>query len=379
MAKTGINKGSASDQRLHEQLLHNGEYDYQRSSSLRIHESNSAIFYQMTAPFQITYEHCSGYETGLEDYISITTLSNHDRTYSRERLTFHNKYFRRRASHFHDYYEFMLVLNGELIQRIEGHEYKYTTGTCCLLSRSLCHLENFSSAADVLFVGISVELMQELLQADGRLFSVESRIASSPICRFVRGDLEHPGEKNYLDFTPLHADRSLPQLRDLARAMFRELLYPRYGSSYLIRGFLCTFIWHLCDPEIYRCSHIRAGQDNRFLLFSRISRLLENSQGRCHRADLEQQLHYSGDYLNRIVNQYTKMSLHEYALTFRLSEAERLIRSTKQPITAIMAQLGFTNQNYFYRLFQKQYGMTPLAYRKASVQDTADESMNIRP
>ncbi len=42
------------------------------------------------------------------------------------------------------------------------------------------------------------------------------------------------------------------------------------------------------------------------------------------RTELEQLLHYSGDYLNRIVNKFTDMCLYDYGLTFCMKKSGAL-------------------------------------------------------
>lgn len=47
-----------------------------------------------------------------------------------------------------------------------------------------------------------------------------------------------------------------------------------------------------------------------------------------------------------------------------MKKAEQLLRETKLPINQISEAIGIVNTNYFYSIFKKKYGMTPLAYRR---------------
>ena len=57
----------------------------------------------------------------------------------------------------------------------------------------------------------------------------------------------------------------------------------------------------------------------------------------------------------------------------KLSTAEQLIRNGKLPIDQIAAQSGLGSVNYFYAVFKKRYGMSPLQYRKHYQQEKAQK------
>jgi len=45
---------------------------------------------------------------------------------------------------------------------------------------------------------------------------------------------------------------------------------------------------------------------------------------------------------------------------------------TKLPINQISEAIGIVNTNYFYSVFKKKYGMTPLAYRRTRSGEAED-------
>lgn len=339
-------------------------YTYTPNTSLSVHNSSLAFFYQIKAPFQITYEFCSG--DGDDDYINVITLSPEKINYGQESAHFHSFLFQNGSSHFHDYYEFMLVLSGEIIQKIEGHDYKYSAGSSCLINRSLFHKENFIASGSILFIGLSAEMMLELMQTSTTAyFKNEHNIESSKLFQFINDDLKHPGKKAYLDFMPVIASAHYADyFHKIADALINALLFPRFGSSNIIRGIICQFFQYISMEDQYHYSLVTPYKNSDFLLFTQINNLIEKSQGNISRSELESALNYSGDYMNRIVKKYTSMNLFHYCMTFRLKEAEALLINTNKPITQIAAELNFTNRTHFYALFKQQYGATPNEYRK---------------
>lgn len=53
----------------------------------------------------------------------------------------------------------------------------------------------------------------------------------------------------------------------------------------------------------------------------------------------------------------------EYIRSFRLKQAEKLLKTTNKTVQEIMYTCGFNNKAYFYREFAKKYHLTPKEYR----------------
>lgn len=327
-------------------------------------ESDFGRFYRMDVPFQLTLECCSG--AGAKDYVNIVTLSFDKAVLYQEPYALKNYSYAQNAPHFHDFFEFVIVLEGNIVQKIEGKDYLYTAGSCCLINRSLRHAEHYPAAAKVLYIGISPGFFTNLFDAArGSFFPDEKAFFDSDVYRFITADLNEPGRRAYLDFLPAYQNhRHAARLHALAEAMIQTLLYPRFGAYFRLCGLFSSFLADMCSPQSYHCTNIRLDTGSDFLLFSRITRLLEESDGRMTRAELEQFLNYSGDYLNRIVNKYADMCLYDYGMSFCLKKAAQCLTETDDSVSAIAARLKFTNRTHFYALFREKYGVTPKEYRR---------------
>lgn len=333
--------------------------------ALSIHNVDSGLvaLYHMKTPFLVTLEFCSG--TGSEDYINILTLSNREAFYQQETASEHHDFFIHNAAHMHDYFELMIVLEGCVIQKIGEQEYQYYAGNCCLVNRSLAHKEDFCTQAKVVFLGLSVEFVSELFDVGEKvLFGKEAGISESDICRFILDDLKAPGQKAYLDFIPAMQNESFPKyLHDLTNELLEVLFQPAFGATWMLKGLISGIIAYLSSTEHYHCTYVTLDSASEFLLFSRITHLLEESSGRAGRTELGQTLNYSGDYINRIVHKYTGLCLYDYGMTICLKRAANELLYSRDSISTIAARLHFTNRTHFYTLFKKQYGMTPKEYR----------------
>lgn len=72
----------------------------------------------------------------------------------------------------------------------------------------------------------------------------------------------------------------------------------------------------------------------------------------------------SENYLSRLVKQYTGRSVGAWIDIVRIQRAKRMLSSTPLPIIDIAAAVGVEDQSYFSRLFKKETGLTPSAFRK---------------
>jgi AraC family cel operon transcriptional repressor len=64
-----------------------------------------------------------------------------------------------------------------------------------------------------------------------------------------------------------------------------------------------------------------------------------------------------------VLLQFTHLSCTKLILARKLGRAARQWRMTDRPILDVAMDCGLGNLAYFYRLFQRRYGLTPRHYR----------------
>ena len=317
--------------------------------------------YRIQAPIQVTIEYCSG--LGNEDHYNILMFSPNGCWFQGDQNDEMFRALSTRPPHSHDYFELMLVLQGEMIQQIEGQEYLYREGTCCLINRSIMHTEKFIGEAKLCFIGLSVEFVLDLANDNSVHYFAEERCwRDNPILQFMLDNIGDEVTKEYQDLFPAHDNcTSTQQLHDLTDRLTNVMLRPGPASGYYMKGALCELLSYLQD-EFY-ATPVRLTSDADSLLFLRIRRLLEDTNGRLSRSELAKLLHYNGSYLNDIVHRRTGLCLFDYGMTFCFKRAEELLRDTDLSVSEIALQLKFTNRTHFYTLFREKYGMTPQEWR----------------
>ena len=66
----------------------------------------------------------------------------------------------------------------------------------------------------------------------------------------------------------------------------------------------------------------------------------------------------------KIFKEYTGFAPAQYIQEVRINMAKEILTNTSQSIKEIAFELGYENRDYFFTVFRKVTGMTPLSYRK---------------
>lgn len=73
--------------------------------------------------------------------------------------------------------------------------------------------------------------------------------------------------------------------------------------------------------------------------------------------------HVSPSYLSSLFKKSTGQTLTDYIASRRIDMAKSMLERTDRSVTEIASKVGFTDINYFTRIFKKQTGITPTGWR----------------
>ena len=80
--------------------------------------------------------------------------------------------------------------------------------------------------------------------------------------------------------------------------------------------------------------------------------------------ELADRFHYSVPYLSRLIKKNTGTTFVRAVQELRLQYAAEQLERTNRPIGDIADDCGYEGSEHFIRIFRKQFGTTPLQYRK---------------
>jgi len=82
----------------------------------------------------------------------------------------------------------------------------------------------------------------------------------------------------------------------------------------------------------------------------------------------------SRSMLYKITKEYYGCGVEQLICRLRIGKAEGLLKSTDLSVCEIANQVGYSDYNYFIKVFKKMTGITPAKYRKLTEQSTEENS-----
>jgi signal transduction histidine kinase/DNA-binding LacI/PurR family transcriptional regulator/AraC-like DNA-binding protein/ActR/RegA family two-component response regulator len=112
--------------------------------------------------------------------------------------------------------------------------------------------------------------------------------------------------------------------------------------------------------------HKRLGSENQRLVRKVMAYLHENFAQPVSREQLAQYATVSERHLNRCFMQETGTTPLTYLNRYRIQQARKLLEEGLLSVTEVMGQVGFSENSYFTRLFRREVGVSPSAYKKGA-------------
>lgn len=84
---------------------------------------------------------------------------------------------------------------------------------------------------------------------------------------------------------------------------------------------------------------------------------------------LVEEVYFASNTIRLMIKKQTGSTVHEYLTKVRMEKATELLRSRDKKVKQIAKEVGYDNVSYFCMRFSKDYGMSPLAYRKKYFQN----------
>ncbi len=239
--------------------------------------------------------------------------------------------------HSHDYFELMLVEQGQVHHWINGLEEALERGHLVFLRPADRHALQGApgTGARILNVMFRTQTADHLVaryadEVAGRFFWQSGQL---PVTLRLQG----------------------PQLERAVNAMLT--LQTSHRGLARIEHFLLSIMTHVLDAG--------AAVDDRAPGWL-IAACRATLEPRVFRKGAEGFLHVAGrshEHVCRQARRYLGLSPTQYVNRIRIQHAAMLLAGTDRALQEVVADCGFENLSYFHRLFREQYGTTPRSYR----------------
>ena len=233
-----------------------------------------------------------------------------------------------------DYWEFCIVTQGRIRNDIlgKGSEF-YGENTLSFLTSKEKHAF-FKVSPTLRYFNLSVREshLESLLQVISP--SLRERLLEGPRCFSVSGALVEQVEA-LLHQCNLLGDEQREQKNGLLCSVFLLMLQELNRIHQNVRT----------DPSPFVGKLLPITERKEFVRYTV--------------ADLKRELNYSSAHLNRLFREHFDLTPHEYLQRSKFRYARNLLQNTDVSISAIAAEIGYSNLSHFFRNFKRYYGITP--------------------
>lgn len=245
--------------------------------------------------------------------------------------------------HTHDFIEIVYVRDGSAIHCVNGVEYELKRGDLLFINYGATH--SFKPNGEVTYINLAFypETIEEHVSPQNA-FGILTLTAFQEILNEDHGVITFVGAARV-------------EIEDLLNLMLQEA----EGAQMFREKALDAYMELLILKIIRKVS----GEIDSDDIWPDISRYIEeNLDQDLSLSVLSRKCFYNPSYFSRIFRDRYSIPLSEYVMQKRIEKAKNLLLTTDCAINKIALMVGFSNKSFFYKMFYKFYGTTPMQCRK---------------
>jgi AraC-like DNA-binding protein len=251
-------------------------------------------------------------------------------------------------AHTHDYYEFYLFIEGNIIMYIDGKKFVPTPGTMVIIPPNMSHYARLVDS-DVPYRRFVFWVTSEFIDGLGK---------SSTDYLYLTNKTSDSGTFFINKFDEIQFNT----IQGKVFSLIDEINSNRFGKDAKIILFVSDlilsinrFVYESQNPNI-----VNTDSDN---LYQSIIQYIETHIDEDLSLELlSDYFHVSKFHISHIFTDTNGLSIHKYITKKRLDMCRDAILNG-QDISLVSESYGFSDYSAFYRAFVKEYGTSPKKYR----------------
>ena len=264
--------------------------------------------------------------------------------------------------HTHDYVEMIYMCSGSTHHRINGHDVILDQGELLILNQRATQ-EIFPAGEDD--IAVNFIILPEFFDHGIRMMEQEPNALRDFIIDCLKGE---SGVSGYLHFKVSEILPVQNLIENLIWTIHNRQPNKRSINQMTMGLLFLQLMNHMdrmeTDAEI----------EQQQLVIS-VLRYVEEHYRDGELTELAEQLHYDLYWLSREIKKQTGRTYTELVQKKRLQQAAYLLKTTSMSVLEIGMAVGYENQSYSHRIFQKQFGVTPRKYRVQSAAGNDSKSV----
>lgn len=229
--------------------------------------------------------------------------------------------------HFHDSYELLYIMKGELYVTVNTTETRLLAGDLMLIVPNALHSWRKTEENQIFCAVFSGDFVSD----------------------FFKNDVISSFQKFQIS-------------EDVKDFLLKNLFYTGTPEFYMLKGCLYT----ICSQCILHAgkNSLSDKTDTNFI-FQVNNYILQNLNTNFTQKDIAKALNYEYHYFSTLFNKCFRVNLKKYTNHFRFKTACYLLSTTDTKIAQIANDCGFSSIRSFNRNFKELNGITPIEYRNS--------------
>ncbi|MCR5580767.1 MAG: AraC family transcriptional regulator [Pseudobutyrivibrio sp.] len=253
--------------------------------------------------------------------------------------------------HSHNYVEMVYMVSGFTRHKVNGNEVILRQGELLLMNQ---HATQEIYPARENDIAVNIMILPEFFDRVLMMLGNENSMLRDFIIDCLRSTSGH------VDYLHFQVADVLP-VQNLMENLIYALLENLPNSGLINQSTVGLLFLHL----LQHTETLTIGGD-RFEdeVMMKVLSLIEENYRDGELSNLCQELDTDLYTISRIIKRRTSRNYTDLLQEKRLKYASFLLSTTELSVTDISSDVGYNNFSYFYKIFKKQYGLTPKEYRK---------------
>lgn len=271
-------------------------------------------------------------------------------------LDIHVQYmeFKFEPAHTHDFFEFVYMLRGSMINKVDGVSYKMKEGSVLFMDCDQVH-EIYSDDKDIAYINI-------LASKNFLITGTENIDKLVDLFSFIALQEDKKYAKNLSPIIEFKGEEK-EEIETLIMSMLREYNNINRYSDKVLRHYFYIFIIKLLNSLVVTDENKTVVDTNQKM--ERILDYIEQNYNKhINLEEIAEKFFYNSSYFSRLFKKICGRTFNDYVQDLRIKKSLVLMSDTDYSIEKIAEEVGYADKKQFYNIFKKRMGITPSRYKR---------------